>query len=227
MATDSCSSTVGQSERRMSKGYKWITNDQQSRLISPDTPIPDGWKLGNHHTRYIKTEEHRKAIGIAASIRNKGVTRSQETRTRMSEAQKKIWEEAKITGSRIEGNMRGAQKRKAIAEDRRNKKGLSWQEAVFQRDNRTCRKCNSTPTEKYSLHAHHIKPWDTYPELRYVVENGLTLCNRCHRKVEADLTRRKSRIIREVKEKLESLQVSEEQQFLLWLRQTFLQDPEI
>jgi 5-methylcytosine-specific restriction endonuclease McrA len=49
--------------------------------------------------------------------------------------------------------------------------------AVFNRDKHTCQKC------KYhgpKLHAHHIKAWAEYPELRYDPSNGITLCHDCH-----------------------------------------------
>lgn len=52
-----------------------------------------------------------------------------------------------------------------------------WRRAVYRRDNYTCRRCGATRTY---LHAHHIKPYATHPELRFVVENGETLCRGCH-----------------------------------------------
>jgi len=51
-----------------------------------------------------------------------------------------------------------------------------WKKAVFERDNYTCRKCSTNEC----LHAHHIKKQKEFPELRFDVCNGLTLCRRCH-----------------------------------------------
>lgn len=56
-----------------------------------------------------------------------------------------------------------------------------WREKVLLRDNFTCRKCGrKLPNNK--LQAHHIKSKTTYPELKYRVSNGKTLCFDCHRK---------------------------------------------
>jgi len=52
----------------------------------------------------------------------------------------------------------------------------TWRNAVLRRDGHTCQLCGTSE----HLHAHHIKPWATYPELRYRVDNGLTLCLSCH-----------------------------------------------
>ncbi|MFA6925182.1 MAG: HNH endonuclease [Bacteroidales bacterium] len=60
----------------------------------------------------------------------------------------------------------------------RDKKYLQWRSNIFQRDNWTCRTCGITGCY---LEVHHIKSWAKYPELRYDVENGITLCKECHK----------------------------------------------
>ena len=51
-----------------------------------------------------------------------------------------------------------------------------WREAVFERDNHTCIWCGSV--EK--IEADHIKPFAYFPELRFAIDNGRTLCHSCH-----------------------------------------------
>lgn len=53
----------------------------------------------------------------------------------------------------------------------------NWRKAVFKRDNYTCLKCGKRGGD---LEAHHVKSWKDYPELRYDVINGETLCKDCH-----------------------------------------------
>jgi len=55
----------------------------------------------------------------------------------------------------------------------------NWRRYVFERDNYTCQHCNKRGGD---LEADHIKPWVDYPDLRYEVDNGRTLCLVCHRK---------------------------------------------
>jgi hypothetical protein len=54
-----------------------------------------------------------------------------------------------------------------------------WRSAVFARDKYTCVCCNTTGIY---IEADHIKPWCAYPELRYDINNGRTLCKPCHLK---------------------------------------------
>lgn len=58
-----------------------------------------------------------------------------------------------------------------------------WRKKVFDRDNYTCQMC-PTPKRGVKLHADHIKPFTFYPELRFDVNNGRTLCIPCHKKTE-------------------------------------------
>ncbi|CAH0532188.1 hypothetical protein UAM5_00071 [Ralstonia phage UAM5] len=52
-----------------------------------------------------------------------------------------------------------------------------WRDAVLERDGHRCLRCSSTD----HLHAHHIVRWVDAPFLRIIVENGMTLCQDCHR----------------------------------------------
>lgn len=59
-----------------------------------------------------------------------------------------------------------------------------WREAVFLRDNWICQKCKikSSNGKLVYLHPHHIKSFAQFPELRFAIDNGITLCNKCHKK---------------------------------------------
>lgn len=61
---------------------------------------------------------------------------------------------------------------------RGSEKYKSWRNGVFNRDNYTCQHCNNVGGE---LNAHHIKSWKDYKNLRFKIENGITLCLGCHR----------------------------------------------
>lgn len=56
-----------------------------------------------------------------------------------------------------------------------------WRKSVYKRDNFSCQwpGCNC----KKKLNAHHIKTWSQYPSLRFVVDNGITLCKDHHKMI--------------------------------------------
>lgn len=63
----------------------------------------------------------------------------------------------------------------------------AWRLAIFQRDAFTCQHCGDARGK--NLRAHHVRFWTPYPSLRFEVDNGLTLCERCHRRTHAEAKR--------------------------------------
>jgi len=59
----------------------------------------------------------------------------------------------------------------------RNKDNIQWVNKVFKRDDYTCMLCKERGK---NLEAHHVKRWVDYPELRFELSNGITLCKKCH-----------------------------------------------
>jgi hypothetical protein len=56
-----------------------------------------------------------------------------------------------------------------------------WRKMVFLRDGYRCIWCSSTK----KLNADHIKSYSLYPELKYDLSNGRTLCEECHKKTDS------------------------------------------
>lgn len=52
-----------------------------------------------------------------------------------------------------------------------------WRVSVFEADEYTCQSCGVVGGD---MHAHHLNSWNTYPEQRFDVKNGTTLCVKCH-----------------------------------------------
>ena len=73
---------------------------------------------------------------------------------------------------------------KAIIKDRVDPLVIRWTKKVKDRDDKKCRHCGST----YNLEAHHISPWSNDIFKRINVDNGITLCKKCHALVHPELS---------------------------------------
>ncbi len=112
---------------------------------------------------------------IKISNANKGKKRTQETREKMRLAQ--LGEKSHLWRGGIS--------------DVNNKVRTSleyklWRESVYKRDDYTCVWCGlkSGNGKAVILNADHIKPFAYYPELRFAIDNGRTLCLDCHKTTE-------------------------------------------
>lgn len=57
----------------------------------------------------------------------------------------------------------------------RNPQYIRWRKSVYARDNYKCKWPGCKSTSK-KINAHHIKKWASYPLLRFIITNGITLC---------------------------------------------------
>jgi 5-methylcytosine-specific restriction endonuclease McrA len=157
---------------------------------------------------YIKTVEHRKKLGDALrgrplteqrkrNISNalkgcKGHPCSSKTRKAISLAQRKRKRSIEwrlMQSLRYRGEKSPLWKGGVCREHLKIRQSVEyklWREAVFKRDNFTCIWCGAKNGngKTVNLNADHIKPFCDYPELRFAIDNGRTLCINCHKKTE-------------------------------------------
>jgi hypothetical protein len=60
---------------------------------------------------------------------------------------------------------------------RSSKQHKEWSKSVLEHDNYTCQACRKRGGD---LHANHILDFSKYPKFRFLKENGIALCHKCH-----------------------------------------------
>lgn len=93
-------------------------------------------------------------------------------------------ESAHFCSKNCASQYRNEGKRTADKVIRQSAKYKAWRTLVFERDNYICVECGikNGLGKTISFHADHIKPFALYPELRFEISNGRTLCIPCHKK---------------------------------------------
>jgi len=158
------------------KGYRWPESYRHNRSVLAKELIAKGRMRVPSSLGYRHTPEAKKKVSLAST----GHSVSQQVRERLREAH---------TGKpklKLRGENHYLWKGgiTPINQAIRNSLELRlWREAIFKRDNWTCVFCGrrSRAAGAIILEADHIKPFALFPELRFAIDNGRTLCRDCHR----------------------------------------------
>ena len=130
------------------------------------------------------SEQHKRAISLAHTgmkkpwsngKQNIGKKRTEEWKKRMSEIMKT--ENKRRLDKGVHNLWKGGKTKESLR-IRASADYKLWREAVFARDNWTCIWCGQIGGQ---LNADHVKPFALFPELRLAIDNGRTLCERCHK----------------------------------------------
>jgi hypothetical protein len=149
-----------------------ITKSQLETLYKENTAL----EIANILQVSVTTINRRlKKYGISGSYR-----KTMRTRQKYADLKKGKW------SGKNNPNWKGGI---ASLKNERNLFGMAyWSRSVKRRDNYICQNCGLDGKkicnhcgEKPRLHAHHLKDWATHPELRLDINNGITLCFKCHR----------------------------------------------
>lgn len=131
--------------------------------------ISESGKLSNAG-KYERTPEMKERARVARLKQTFTLEQKQKSLDALTRAQK-IY-----TGEKHHNWKGGITKENAKIRSSRNY--AKWRKAVIERDNHTCVWCNASECK---LEIDHIKQFAYYPELRFVIGNGRTLCIDCHK----------------------------------------------
>lgn len=150
------------------KGFKH-SEETKKKISEANKGKPKPWFKGKKQSpewiekRVSKSrgEKHWNYGGISP---NRGIPMTEEQKEKIRQAHLRKWD---LIGRRTKRPYRHAGWQYNL-----------WRKKVYERDNYTCRICGQ---KGGYLQADHIKSWFQYPELRYDVNNGRTLCFPCHK----------------------------------------------
>jgi len=168
------------------KGYK------QTQVHKDKIGKANAVSLKGHKGHWLGKKRSHETIE-KVRMGNLGKKHSEETKRKMSVVGKgrKLTEEAKLKISKAHkgkpkpnqsGEKSGKWKGGITPINHKIRTSLEyklWRTAVFERDNYMCIWGGKEHGSK--LNADHIKPFAYYPELRFAIDNGRTLCVTCHR----------------------------------------------
>lgn len=167
------------------KGYK-STEEHKRNLSIAHLGLPSSCGMkGKKHT-----EESKKKMSVIANLLGKGKwmldkKHSQKTKLKMSlshKGKKHSLEHNKKVGDSHRGeksyNYIKDRTQLKKSDERRTTACREWRKNTYKRDIWKCKINNQDCDGK--IESHHILNWIDYPELRYDINNGITLCHFHH-----------------------------------------------
>jgi len=170
---------------------------------------------GKGKKKPIRTEEHKLNLSLSLKGRvspNKGKKLSKEWKEKLSFAKignnnalghklsdvarrkisqkqlgtKKTWVSKRMKQLVGEKHPRWIKDRTQLKKegDRRSSAYVTWRKEVWLRDNFKCKIANLDCNGK--IEAHHISGYSKHPELRFIINNGITLCHAHHPRKRAE-----------------------------------------
>ena len=169
--------------------YFW-KNEEYKKLQTIAHKGQSVWMKGRKHSLDSKIKMSKSLKGRPSLKGMLGKSHSEETKKQMSECRKGI-----IPKNVLRGDMKGEKNPRWISDraklkkyegskERRSQIYKEWRKKVCDRDSWKCRIGNIDCCGR--LEVHHILGWVEHPELRYQVNNGITLCHAHHPKKRAE-----------------------------------------
>lgn len=169
------------------KAALWRKKQRQAQVGKSRNKGEDNPFFGKHHTDEVKEMIRRRLKGKKRSPRSeawckkislakKGIKGPEENFGIYHKSGKRPWVKIDNKGEnnpKWKGGITPEHKR-----IRKSPEMSVWRNNVFERDCYSCQYCGYD--KGHIIRAHHIFPFAEYPDLRFVVENGVTLCERCH-----------------------------------------------
>jgi hypothetical protein len=153
-------------ERERYQTFELLSKAASNRILT----VEHKYKIANSLSGMKFSEERKQNISTATRGRktwNKGLTKlTHPDRIKYGKSKESHW------------NWKGGTSSKNTL-IRNSPEYKEWRTEVFKRDDWTCQKC--LKRGRQYIEAHHIKKVSEFPDLIFDLENGLTLCVKCHK----------------------------------------------
>ena len=166
---------LGKHHTTTEKTKNKISKANKGRKFSEETKRK--MSIAHKGIRHIMSEKTKNKISKA----RKGMKFSKETKEKLSKARKGK-KQSEETKEKISASLQGVSIEEWMGfkekQERNDPAYRQWRLMVFKRDGYKCKMNNKDCSGK--IEAHHILGWSEYPELRYKINNGITLCHAHH-----------------------------------------------